>query len=114
MSSDTLGFGLAGGALALPALAELANPASASDWLMLTKELGSIVAIIYLFHYVLTKAIPQMQDRFDQALAADRSAHAAELRSQRESYDKRMAMMFEVFSRGKAQHDDNEPLRQPR
>ena len=51
-------------------LMAMSATADATNWVFALKELGSIVAIIYLFHYVLTKAIPSMQERYDDALKA--------------------------------------------
>lgn len=72
------------GAVATPFLAQVA--ATAGDfpgWLVGLKELGSVVAVIYLFHYVLTRALPQMQDRFESTYRAQSEAHAKQLDEER-------------------------------
>jgi len=57
--------------LFLPVIAQAVH-GDMPAWVLVMKELGSVVAVIYLFYYTLSRALPAMQSRFEAQLQAER------------------------------------------
>ena len=72
--------------LAAPTIAQaVAGGGDFTNAVMSMKELGSVVAVIYLFYWVLTKALPAMQERYDKTYREMANAHTAQLAEERKS-----------------------------
>lgn len=72
------------GTFAAPVIAQAVSAGrDLSAALMGMKELGSVVAVIYLFYWVLTRALPQMQERYDKTYRELATAHTVQLAEER-------------------------------
>lgn len=80
--------GIGGAGFAFVHLAQVAvdSTGGTTSWLFYLKELGSVVVICYLFWFVITRAMPGMQDGFKVALKEQQDDFQRGLVSQRESY----------------------------